>query len=70
MATVLDLQPLLLTREQACRVLGIKLSHYKALVGNGTLREIKIGERGKRLPLSEAQRFLAERMAEIIQAGA
>ena len=64
MATVTDLKPLLLSRDEACRLLGIKLSHYKALVASGALREIAIGERGKRLPYSEAQRFIDERMSD------
>jgi len=50
-------QPLLLTRDEACRALGIKLSQYKLLVGKGVLREVSIGARGRRLPYSEALRF-------------
>lgn len=57
-------KPLLLTRDEACRVLGVKLSHYKDLVGRGEIREIAIGLRGKRLPLSEAERFVAERLGK------
>jgi excisionase family DNA binding protein len=49
--------PLLLTRDEACRLLGVKLSQYKILVGRGLLREVRIGERGRRLPLEEAFRF-------------
>ena len=52
--------PLLLTREEACRVLGIRLSQYKILLGRGLLREIAIGKRGRRLPLAEAERFARE----------
>jgi excisionase family DNA binding protein len=57
-------KPLLLTRDEACRVLGVKLSHYKDLVGRGEIREIAIGLRGKRLPFSEAERFVKERLSE------
>jgi excisionase family DNA binding protein len=56
-------RPLLLTRDEACRVLGVKLSHYKDLVAKGKIREIAIGLRGKRLPFSEAERFVSERLA-------
>ena len=63
MTIATDYRPLLLTRDEACRLLGIRLSHYKTLVISGALNEIKIGERGKRLPYSEAQRFIAARMA-------
>jgi excisionase family DNA binding protein len=56
-------KPLLLTRDEACRILGVKLSHYKDLVARGALREIAIGLRGKRLPFSEAERYVAERLA-------
>ena len=52
--------PLLLTREQACRLLGVKLSQYKILVGDGLLREVCIGQRGRRLPMEEALRFARE----------
>jgi excisionase family DNA binding protein len=64
MTTLTDCRPLLLTRDEACRLLGIRLSHYKALVASGALNEIRIGERGKRLPYSEAQRFIEERLNE------
>lgn len=62
MSTGTDLKPLLLTRSEACLLLGIKLAYYKALVASEALREISIGKRGKRLPYSEAQRFIEERM--------
>ena len=52
--------PLLLTRDEACRVLGIKISQYKLLVGDGLLREVHIGQRGRRLPREEAERFARE----------
>jgi len=63
MTTVFDPKPLLLTRDEACRILGVRLSHYKKLVANGALNEICIGDRGKRLPYSEAERFITERLA-------
>jgi excisionase family DNA binding protein len=52
--------PLLLTRREACQLLGIRSAHYKVLVGRGVLREVRIGERGRRLPLAEAERFARE----------
>lgn len=52
--------PLLLSRKEACRLLGIGASTYKQLVAGGSLREVQIGNRGRRLPYSEAVRF-AER---------
>ncbi len=65
MVTTTELpQRLLLTRDEACGLLGIKLSQYKVLVGKGDLREICIGVRGKRLPYSEAQRYVQERLTE------
>jgi excisionase family DNA binding protein len=57
-------KPLLLTRDEACRVLGVKLSHYKELVARGAFREIAIGVRGKRVPLCELERYVSERLGE------
>ncbi len=62
MTPELGFKPLLLTRDEACRILGIKLSHYKQLVAEGAVYEIAIGPRGKRLPFSEAERYVAERL--------
>jgi hypothetical protein len=59
-------QPLLLTRDEACRALGIKLSQYKLLVGKGLLREVAIGVRGRRLPYSEALRFAQRLVVEAL----
>lgn len=56
--------PLLLRRDEACKMLGVSLSTYKVLVGKGELREIGIGERARRLPLSEAERYVKERLSE------
>jgi predicted site-specific integrase-resolvase len=64
MATTTELQRLLLTRDESCGLLGIKLSQYKVLVRQGLLHEISIGVRGKRLPYSEAQRYVRERLSE------
>ena len=64
MVTSTELQRLLLTRDESCGLLGIKLSQYKVLVSKGFLREISIGVRGKRLPYSEAQRYVRERLSE------
>lgn len=49
--------PLLLKRDEACRLLRIGPSKYKQLVQKGLLREVEIGARGRRLPYSEALRF-------------
>ncbi|MHB8703424.1 MAG: hypothetical protein ACYC8W_04670 [Candidatus Tyrphobacter sp.] len=35
------------------------MSQYKLLVARRALREVAIGERGRRLPLSEVERFIA-----------
>ena len=56
--------PLSLRRDEACKMLGVSLSTYKVLVGKGELREIGIGERARRLPLSEAERYVKERLSE------
>jgi hypothetical protein len=58
------LRPVLLTRGEACKLLRLGLSKYKALVQGGALHEIPIGPRGRRLPLSEAERFVDERLAK------
>jgi|HubBroStandDraft_6_1064221.scaffolds.fasta_scaffold00532_9 predicted DNA-binding transcriptional regulator AlpA len=58
------LQPTLLRRPEAWRLLGIGPSTYKALVGKGILREVAIGQRGRRLPYSEIERYVSERLAE------
>jgi hypothetical protein len=52
--------PLLLTRDEACHLLGVRISQYKLLVARGLLREVRIGVRGRRLPLEEAFRFARE----------
>lgn len=57
-------QPALLRRPEAWRLLGIGPSTYKTLVGKGILREVAIGQRGRRLPSSEVERYIAERLAE------
>ena len=58
-------QPALLRRPEACRLLGIGPSTYKTLVGKGILREVAVGQRGRRLPFSEIERYIAERLAEL-----
>lgn len=57
-------QPALLRRSEAWRALAIGPSKYKDLVNSGALCEVSIGERGRRLPLSEVQRYISERLAE------
>lgn len=60
-------QPALLRRPEACRALGIGPSTYKALVARGALREVAIGERGRRLPFSEVQRYISERLEQLVR---
>jgi excisionase family DNA binding protein len=54
----------LLRRAEAWRALAIGPSTYKGLVANGELREVPIGKRGRRLPLSEVERYIAERLGK------
>lgn len=56
-------QPVLLRRPEACRLLSIGASSLKVLIGRGQLREIAIGARGRRLPFSEIERYIAESLA-------
>jgi excisionase family DNA binding protein len=58
-------RPALLRRPEACRLLGIGPSTYKILVGNGILREVAIGERGRRLPYTEVERYIADRLTAL-----
>jgi excisionase family DNA binding protein len=60
------LRPALLTRREACEHLRIGLSQYKLLVATARLREVAIGERGRRLPMSEVERFIGERLSEVV----
>jgi excisionase family DNA binding protein len=53
----------LLRRPEACRLLGIGPSTYKMLVARGVLREVAVGERGRRLPYVEVERYISERLA-------
>ena len=54
--------PSLFTRREACQILRIGISQYKKLIERGALREIAIGERGRRLPESEIERFIREQL--------
>jgi hypothetical protein len=56
--------PLLLRRAEAQKLLGLGPSRYKELVAAGVLKEVAIGERGRRLPYTEAQRFVVEGLAK------
>lgn len=56
--------PLLLKRPEAQRLLQMGPSRYKQLVTAGVLREIAIGERGRRLPYTEAERYVLEGLAK------
>jgi excisionase family DNA binding protein len=59
-----DLQkrPALLSRREACERLRVGLSTYKSLVAHKALREVSIGNRGRRIAESELARFIEERM--------
>jgi hypothetical protein len=64
MATVNNQKhPLLLKRFEAQQLLGLGPSKYKQLVAAGVLKEVAIGERGRRLPYTEAERFVVEGLA-------
>jgi hypothetical protein len=56
--------PLLLKRTEAQQLLGLGPSKYKQLVAAGLLREIAIGDRGRRLPYAEAERYIVEGLAK------
>lgn len=65
MATVNNQKhPLLLKRAEAQQLLGLGPSKYKQLVAAGLLREIAIGDRGRRLPYAEAERYIVEGLAK------
>jgi excisionase family DNA binding protein len=53
----------LLRRPEARERLGIGLSTYKRLVGEGSLREVGIG-RARRLPEGEVARYISARLKE------
>ncbi len=54
-------QPLLLTTEQAKRVLQIGRSHLYKLLGGGKIKSIKIG-RNRRIPVVELERYIKQEM--------
>jgi hypothetical protein len=56
--------PLLLRRSEAQKLLGVGPSKYKELIATGLLKEVAIGERGRRLPYAEAERFVIEGLAK------
>ena len=56
--------PLLLKRSQAEKILGVGPSKLKEIISRGELREVAIGPRGKRVPLSELERYVSERLKE------
>lgn len=58
-----DLPPLLLTVEQAARMLAISRSAVYRLTWGGDLTPIHIG-RSVRFAVAELERFIAERAAE------
>jgi hypothetical protein len=57
-------RPLLLRRPQAWSRLGVGPSKYKEWVNANLIREISIGKRGRRVPLAELERFVAERLSK------
>jgi excisionase family DNA binding protein len=61
---VIEQPPLLLERSQAEKVLGVGPSKLKEIIRRGELREVSIGPRGKRVPLSELERYVSERLKE------
>jgi excisionase family DNA binding protein len=52
----------LLKIPQAASELSISRSQLYELIGEGALRSVKIGSRGVRIPASEIQRYIAERL--------
>ncbi len=58
-------KPALLRRAEAQRLLSIGPSKYKELVGKGELKEVSIGDRGKRLPYCEIERYIAQRLQRV-----
>jgi excisionase family DNA binding protein len=55
-------RPLLHSREEACRLLGVSLSTLKLLIGHGDLHEVRLGKR-RLTPRTEIDRLIAERIA-------
>ena len=56
-------QPLLLTTDQAKRVLQIGRSHLYNLLGRGKIKSIKIG-RNRRIPVVELERYIEQEMED------
>jgi excisionase family DNA binding protein len=54
----------LLRIPEAAAELSIGRSRLYELIAAGELRAVKIGERGVRVPASELERFVAERLAQ------
>ncbi len=52
-------EPLLYSRDDACRILGISLSTLKLLIGKRSILEIGIGKR-RMIPRSEIDRVIAD----------
>ena len=55
-----DTLPLLLTVKQACNELQIGRSQLHGLCQAGTIRTVKIGARGVRIPRDEVFRFITD----------
>ncbi len=64
MESIKELGRLLLRRAEAQRLLGIGPSKYKQIVADGGIREVAIGQRGRRVSYAELERFVADRMAK------
>jgi excisionase family DNA binding protein len=56
---------LLLKVPEACAAMGIGRTILYGLCKVGTIRSVRIGTRGVRIPVSEVQRFIQERMEGI-----
>jgi excisionase family DNA binding protein len=57
------MQQVLLRLDEAAKSLAVSKSHLERMVARGELRAVHIG-RGRRVPTSEIERWLAEQMVE------
>ncbi|MGI8657235.1 MAG: helix-turn-helix transcriptional regulator [Candidatus Limnocylindria bacterium] len=58
----------LLKIPEAAAELSIGRSHLYELIAGGHVKAVRIGERGVRIPASELDRFVAERLAQAVEA--
>jgi excisionase family DNA binding protein len=54
--------PMLLTVKQACTELQVGRTQLYGICKAGSIRVVKIGERGVRIPRDEIARYIRERM--------